>query len=352
MTVATDPTRRGIDTQGMFDATAAMPEQVEAAIEAGATVEGLPDGEGIANIVVLGMGGSGVAGDMLAALGEQFLPVTVVVAQWYDAPSFIDPTTLVFALSFSGNTEETLQAADEAQTSGARIVAVSRPDGQLAERADEWGVPHIPIPDGIPQPRAGLGALAIPPLVVLERLGLFAGAEEWARAAVTQLRRRRDQLVPDANPAAELARRIGRSLPIIYGASATGAVAATRWKTQVNENAKVPAFANAMPELCHNEVCGWGQHGDLTRQVFQLVLLRHDDEHPQDTRRFELVAGVMEEVVGAIHTVQAEGDGSLAQLLDLTLFGDFVSLHLAAQEGLDPGPVPILDEIKAALSHG
>ena len=338
----------------MFDATAALPEQVEAAVEAGATVEGLPDGEDIANIVVLGMGGSGVGRrPARRAWASSSCPVPVVVAKGYDAPSFVDPTTLVVALSFSGNTEETLQAADEAQTSGARIVAVSRPDGQLAERALEWGAPHIPIPDGIPQPRAGLGALAIPPLVVLERLGLFAGAD-----GVGPSRGRPAQAA--ARPARPPTRTRPPSWPAASGAACrsstarrrTGAVAATRWKTQVNENAKVPAFANAMPELCHNEICGWGQHGDLTRQVFQLVLLRHDDEHPQDTRRFELVAGVMDEVVGAIHTVQAEGDGALAQLLDLALFGDFVSLHLAAQEGLDPGPVPILDEIKAALAHG
>jgi glucose/mannose-6-phosphate isomerase len=346
-----DPTRRGIDTLGMFDATARLPEQVAAAVELGRAVEGLPDGDSIANIVVLGMGGSGVAGDLLAAVGQQFLPVPVTVVKGYDAPSFIDRTTLVFALSFSGDTEETLQAVDEAQTSGASIVAVAR-GGQLADRAGEWGVPLIGVPDDIPQPRAGLGALAVPPLIVLERMGLFPGAEGWVDSAVTQLRRRRDQLVADENPAEGLARRVGRCLPIIYGASATGAVAATRWKTQCNENAKVAAFANAVPELCHNEIAGWGQHGDLTRQVFHLVLLRHDDEHPQEARRFDLLAGLMEEVVGDIHTVRAEGEGSLAQVLDLMFFGDFVSLHLAAQEGLDPGPVPVLDEIKAALSHG
>jgi glucose/mannose-6-phosphate isomerase len=351
VTELTDPTRRGIDTLGMFEATAGLPEQVEAAVELGRGVEGLPAGEGVANIVVLGMGGSGVAGDLLAAVGQQFLPVPVTVVKGYDAPSFIDRTTLVFALSFSGDTEETLQAVDEAQTSGARIIAVAR-GGQLAERAGEWGVPLIGVPEDIPQPRAGLGALAIPPLIVLERMGLFPGADGWAQSAVTQLRRRRDQLVADGNPAEVMARRIGRSLPIIYGASAVGAVAAARWKTQCNENAKVAAFANAMPELCHNEIAGWGQHGDLTRQVFQVVCLRHDDEHPQEARRFDLLAGIMEEVVGDIHTVRAQGEGALAQLLDLILFGDFVSLHLAGQEGLDPGPVPVLDEIKAALSHG
>jgi len=346
----TDPTRRGIDSLGMHEATAGFPEQVEAAVSVGMEVDGLPIGESVANILVLGMGGSGIAGDVLAAVGQQFLSVPVVVAKGYDAPSFVDASTLVIALSFSGDTEETLQAVEEAQTGGGQILAVTH-GGQLAELAAEWGAPVLRIPDGIPMPRAGLGALAIPPLIALERMGLFSGAHDWVACAVAQLKRRRDQLVAPGNPAAELARRIGRTMPIIYGASAAGAVAATRWKAQCNENAKLPAFANAIPELCHNEVCGWGQNGDLTRQVFQLVMLRHDDEHPQEARRFDLVERALDEVVGAVHTVRAEGDGVLAQLLDLCLFGDFVSLHLAAQEGLDPGPVPILDELKAALAQ-
>ncbi len=101
-------------------------------------------------------------------------------------------------------------------------------------------------------------------------------------------------------------------------------MAAERWKTQFNENAKVAAFANAVPELTHNEVCGWGQDGDVTRQVFQLFVLRHDFEHPQVAARLDLVDEVLDEVVGAVHAVVAEGDGALAQLLDLMLVGDFV----------------------------
>ena len=112
----------------------------------------------------------------------------------------------------------------------------------------------------------------------------------------------------------------GRSRSI-YGGGPIGAVAAVRWKCQVNENAKAPAFANRLPELCHNEVAGWGQHGDVTRQVLTLVQLRHDFEHPQVGRRFELVDDLVDEVVGAIHDVQAEGDGPLAQLFDLVLHG-------------------------------
>lgn len=351
MASRTDPTRRGIDTLGMRDATFALPEQVADAVAVGEAVTGLPAGDGIANILVLGMGGSGIAGDLIAAVGEQFLPVPIVVCKGYDSPSFVDSDTLVIAVSFSGETEETIQAAEEAQASGARLLTVGQ-GGRLAELMTEGGAPHLTVPDTIPMPRAGLGALAVPPMIVLERMGLFPGAHGWVSAAVEQLKRRRDQLAADANPAAELARRLGRSLPIVYGAGAVGSVAAQRWKAQVNENAKVPAFANAVPELCHNEIAGWGQHGDLTRQVFQLLLLRHDDEHPQEARRFDLVAGILDEVVGAVHTIVAEGEGPLAQVLDLVLYGDVVSLELAAQEGLDPGPVPVLDELKAALSHG
>ncbi|MER3453042.1 MAG: bifunctional phosphoglucose/phosphomannose isomerase, partial [Acidimicrobiia bacterium] len=125
-----------------------------------------------------------------------------------------------------------------------------------------------------------------------------------------------------------------------------------RWKTQFNENAKIPAFWNTQPELCHNEVAGWGQHGDLTRQVVTLVALRHDDEHPQVQRRFELVYELMEEVVASIVEVRAEGEGMLAQLFDLILVGDFTSLHLAFREGVDPGPVPALDHLKTSLASG
>jgi glucose/mannose-6-phosphate isomerase len=122
-----------------------------------------------------------------------------------------------------------------------------------------------------------------------------------------------------------------------------------RWKGQFNENAKVPSFANRVPELTHNEICGWGQHGDVTRQIFSLVLLRHDHEHAQTTRRLELVAEICDEVVADVLTIEAEGDTRLAQLFDLVLLGDYVSLELAILSGVDPGPVPILDEIKERL---
>ncbi|MGH9246417.1 MAG: bifunctional phosphoglucose/phosphomannose isomerase [Acidimicrobiales bacterium] len=339
-----------LDTLGMFEAAAGLPEQVESAVGLSGDLDGLPDHDEIEHIVVLGMGGSGIAGDVLAAVAGPFMPVPVVVCKGYEPPSFVSEGTLCFALSFSGTTEETLEAASTAAVAGARMVVVAR-GGELGELAEGWQAPYVRLPDGIPMPRAGIGALAIPPLVVLEQVGLFPGATEWIGLAIEQLKRRRDELVADTNPARDVARRIGRTLPIIYGGGELGGVAALRWKNQVNENAKAPAFVGVIPELTHNEVCGWGQHGDVTRQVFTLVELRHDHEHPQVMRRFDLVRDWVEEVVASIETVEAHGEGALAQLFDLILVGDFVSLWLAFQEGVDPGPVPVLDSIKAALAQ-
>ena len=336
------------DSLDMFGLARAFPEQVASSVDAAASVAGLPAGDEIDNVLVLGMGGSGIAGDVVTAIGGPFVPVPMVVAKGYAPPSFVGPGTLCFAVSFSGGTEETIEAAQAAAAAGARMVVVSV-GGELGELAPAWQAPHIPLPGHIPMPRAGLGALAVPMLLVLEQVGLFPGASSWIDAAVTRLRARRDALVA-GDVAQRIARAIDRTVPLIVGAGPLGAVAALRWKTQVNENAKAPAFAATIPELCHNEICGWGQHGDMTRQVFTLVELRHDEEHPQELRRFDLVREIMAEVVHDVVEVRAVGEGPLAQLFDLTLVGDFVSLHMAAQEGIDPGPVPVLEDMKRALA--
>ena len=346
--VAASPLR--VDSLDMWGATAGLPEQVEAALAGAKGVAGLPNHRQVENVVVLGMGGSGIAGDVLLAVAAPFMPVPVTVVKGYELPDYVGANSLVFAMSFSGDTEETLEAVGQAYESGAALVVVSS-GGQLGRLAGEWQVPVIGVPAEIPQPRAALGAMAIPPLVVLEEIGLFPGAVHWAKLAVRQLRRRRDQLVKPGNLAEDVARRIGRTIPLIHSSQALGAAAALRWKAQVNENAKAPAFFNVYPELCHNEIAGWGQNGDVTRQVFTLVNLRHDAEHPQVARRFDLVSDVLREVLAGIVEVRAAGEGDLAQLLDLAIIGDFVSLQMAGHEDIDPGPIPVLVELKERLAE-
>lgn len=337
-----------VDTLGMWDAFAGLPDQVEAAVAAAQAVDGLPDPKGITNVLVLGMGGSGIAGDFLTVTAGPFMSLPVVVVKNYTTPSYVSESTLVMAVSASGNTAETIEATITAASLGGQVVAVTG-GGRLGELAGSWGAPVIPVDPTIPMPRAGLGAVGIPPLVVLERMGFFPGAGEWIGLAVEQLRRRGAELTGPASPALDLARRIGRTLPIIYGGGGTGDVAARRWKTQINENAKVPAFSNTVPELCHNEVVGWGQHGDVTRQVFSLVFLRHDDEHPAVGETFAVLSEMIGEVVSDIHEVEAGGDGVIAQVLDMMMFGDAVSLEMAGLEGIDPGPIPAIAELKSRL---
>lgn len=339
---------QAVDSLDMFGAAFSLPDQIEDAVRLTRDVEGLPSANGVDAVLIMGMGGSGIGGDVAAAVVAPHCPVPVVVSKHYECPAWVGPDTLVLASSFSGNTEETVGAATAAAEAGARIVAFAS-GGELARLAGEWDAPLVPFDPSIPMPRAGIGAVSVSPLVVLERMGLATEIAEQVDAAVAQLRTRSSDLAGDDNPAAAMARRIGRTLPLVYGGGALGEVAGWRWKGQFNENPKVASWCNRVPELTHNEVAGWAVHGDVTRQVFTLLLLRHDFEHPQVGKRFDILAEVCDEIVADVLGVSAEGDGRLAQFMDLTLYGDLVSLHMAVELGVDPGPIPLLDDIKARL---
>lgn len=333
----------------MFEAAAGLPEQLASAAAAARGRPGLPPLSDVHQVAVLGMGGSGIAGAVLAAVGHSSLPVPLILVDGYEPPRSVGPGTLCFAVSFSGDTEETVAAARAAHDRGAMIVAVTS-GGELGTLAAETGAPVYGVPEGIPWPRAGIGAVSAPLLVACEEIGLLPGASAAIAAAVEQMVSRRSTLVAgDGGPAVEIARKIGRTIPVVYGAMPSGAVAARRWKTQVNENTKSPAFFATQPDLCHNEICGWGQQGDVTRQVVTIVDLRTDHDHPRVAARFDLVDEIVREAVAGIVTVRAEGSGVLAQLFDLVMVGDFVSLHLAVREGVDPGPIPVLTELKEKL---
>jgi glucose/mannose-6-phosphate isomerase len=186
-------------------------------------------------------------------------------------------------------------------------------------------------------------------LMTLAHMGIIPDVVSTLDGTLSSLCRRRDALLADGSPAEEVARIIGRTIPLIYGSTGMTGVAARRWKTQVNENAKTPAFWAVQPELSHNEVAGWGQHGDVTRQVFSLITLRHAGEHPGVARRFARVIEATDEVMANVIPVWAEGEDDLSRFFDLSLFGDFVSLHMAGREGIDPGPTPALSDVEAAF---
>jgi len=343
-----------VDTLGVGDALSAMPEQLASAHETAGKVpaSSLPDASRFDRIVTLGMGGSGIAGNILQAVGTATVPVPVTVLKHYRTPAFVGESTLAFALSYSGDTEETVEMARGALAAGATLIAISS-GGELARLAHEHGALHVPCPDDIVMPRLALGALVAPLFVVLFRMGMLPEAHAGLLRAQEQVARRRDQCKPsvvgDRNPARALARKIGRTIPIVYGSGGLGGVAALRWKQSVNENAKAPAFWNEYPELDHNEVCGWGQHGDVTRQVFTLVELRHGLEHTRLEARSVATRELIDEALVQVLTVDAEGEGRLAQLLDLVAVGDWTSYYLALDNDVDPGPIDAIAQLKSSL---
>jgi glucose/mannose-6-phosphate isomerase len=343
-----------VDSMSVGAALAALPEQLAAAHERAGKLDRarLPDPATVDNVVVCGMGGSGVVGDVVQAVGTATLPVPLTVLKYYRTPAFVGPRTLAFAVSYSGNTEETVEMARGAVAAGAQLVTVSR-GGALAELARENNALHLACAPDIAMPRLALGELLAPVAVALFRLGMLPEAHAALVKAQQQLERRRDTCRPEVdvghNPARELARRIGRTIPIVYGAGGLGGVAAMRWKQSINENAKAPAFWNVFPELDHNEICGWGQHGDVTRQVFTLLELRHGLEHEQLERRVTATREIVDEALHQVLTVNAEGEGRLAQVLDLMYVGDWTSYYLALANDVDPGPIDAITTLKSRL---
>lgn len=334
-----------LDSTGLREHVLARPEQLTAVLASVEDVEGLPSRQDVGAVVVVGSGEAALAGDLIAAVAGPFMAVPFVVHRGYELPSFVGPDTLVISLSASGTTAETLAPTEAAFEAGAALVSVTRPDGQLAALSEAWRTPVVAV-DPATSPRTELVPLAIPPLLLLEDLGLFPGAREWVVRAAAQLVRRREEIAAGRDPAAAIARTVGRTFPVVHAAGPLGLVAARRWTHQFNLSAKIPAFASALPDLCHNQIAGWGQHGDVTRQVFTRIDLRHDHEHPDDAGRFEQVGEMTLEVVADVARLDAEGEGALAQLLDLIFVGDLCAVDLAVDAGVDPGPVPAVEALR------
>jgi glucose/mannose-6-phosphate isomerase len=294
-----------------------------------------------AGVLVCGMGGSAVGGDLAAAALGDRLTRPMHTVRGYGLPSWATPEWTVLAISYSGNTEETLACFDAAEALGARRIVVST-GGALTDAARAAGVPVIGLP-GILQPRA---AVAYMFAVAAEAAALAgAGPSLHTEIDVTAgfLEREAETL---KSRAAEIAERLESVPPVIYGADLTAPVA-MRWKTQINENAKLPAFYAELPEADHNELCGWVGVPDAGN--FSAVLLEDSDQHPRERRRFELTADSIAASGAEVVRLETAGETRVERLLWATMLGDLVSVELADARGVDPKPVEAIESFKAAL---
>ncbi len=306
----------------------------------------------ISSIAVLGMGGSGIGGDLLKTVLTENATVPVQVVKGYKLPRFIGKDTLVFAVSYSGNTEETISAFSEAVSRGSRIIAVTS-DGLLEKLAQESGANVIKIPSGF-QPRAALGYLFFPILITASKLDIVPSLEGDINETLTILEKLSENLSSkrkiSENTAKQLAVNLFGKIPVVYGIEGATMPAALRWKCQFNENSKVQAFWNFFPELNHNEIVGWELLKETTKK-FSLVILRDRDEHPQITKRVKATRELIKDHLDSIYEVWCEGDSKLARILSILYKGDFVSIYLALLNGVDPTPVKRITLLKKRLAE-
>ena len=340
-----------VDPDDMLGRIAELPQQCR---DAWANVQSLelpPKHHQISNIVVLGMGGSAIGGDMLRALAEPECVLPIVINRDYTVPAFVNVETLVVASSYSGNTEETLAAFEEASKRGATLLAITT-DGKLAQRARELGVPLLTF-HYQSQPRAALGYSIVSLIGMMQRLGFIADKAadlEEAIACMEALQEEIWESVPVAeNPAKQLVKRLYGHLPVVCGSGHLAEVA-HRWKTQFNENAKAWSFFEQLPELTHNAVVGYQFPEELAERIL-VVILTSSLDHPRNKARFQVTQEILTKRGIAHETIQPRGESPLAQMLSAIHFGDYVSYYLALLYEVNPTPVKAIDYLKERLAQ-
>lgn len=299
-------------------------------------------------LVVAGMGGSAIGGVLArAALGDH-ASRPILAARAYGLPPWTTPDTTVLCASYSGETEETLACYEAAGALGARRVVVTT-GGRLAAMAREDGVPVIPLPGGF-QPRCAVAYMIVSALEVAALSGSaprLAAEIDVAAAHTLKLVVEWGPDSPEDSLAKTIARALVGTIPMIAGSALTAPIA-YRWKTQINENAKMPAFSHELPELNHNELVGWGAAAEVGR--FSAVFLDDCDIHPRVKSRIRLTERAVADAATATFRVQTRGETAVERVVSLVLLGDLVSLYMAVLRGLDPSPVPVIEALKMGLA--
>ena len=319
-----------IDNSNMLKVIEDFPQQCKTALELtkGMSVTGRID-----NIVVAGMGGSAICGDLLKIYLHD-LKIPVFVVRDYKVPIFVDENTLVFAVSYSGNTEETISAFRDAANKKAKIVAVTS-GGQLASIAKKV----IKVPGGM-QPRAALGYLFFPLIGTLVNSNVIEVSPNEIKEMLAILSEADDF----KSVGEKIAKKIGQKTPIVYASELFGAVA-YRWKTQFNENSKIAAFCHAFSEMNHNEIAGYQT---MSKNNFFAIIIRDKDDNERIKKRMDITKDIISTKI-EVEEVHTKGEHLLSRIFSAVYYGDFVSYYLAIANKIDPTPVTVIENLKKKL---
>ncbi|MBI2845948.1 MAG: bifunctional phosphoglucose/phosphomannose isomerase [Chloroflexi bacterium] len=302
--------------------------------------------------IILGMGGSAIGGDLLRGLVSDSCPLPIFLLRDYSLPHFAGSRTLVIASSFSGDTEETLFAFQQALQRDCKTLAIST-GGRLAQLAEGSAVPLLTF-NYPPPPRAATGFSLVLLLGVFYHLGLIPDPspdlEEGIALLESGISQFREEVPTSQNPAKQLAEKIQGRIPVFWGAEHLHPVA-RRWKTQANENSKLAAFFEALPEIHHNAVVGLRFPTDLAQKIF-VVVLTSNLLHPRNLLRVQVTAEVLAKEKIPYQVIEVLGETRLAEVLWGVLLGDYVSLYLAARNGVDPSEIEVISQIKKRMAEG
>jgi len=341
-----------VDKANMLDGLARFPDQIKEAL---AIAEATPRFNylKIDNVIVAGMGASAISGDIMMNLFRDKLDVPLFVNREYDLPKWVNKDTLVICISYSGNTDETLSSFKIASQKKCKLICIST-GGKLQELAEKREVPFVKIPAGI-QPRAATAYLLFPSIIFLKKIGLLKTAiesdiEETIAVTTDFVATHNKSIAEENNPAKQLAKKLYDTIPQIYGWGVYTPIA-IRWRHQLNENSKIIARTDIVPECNHNDLVGWSGNPDVSKK-FSCVLFRDKDEESLDmTTRLNFMKDLFCNTAGNLIEVSPKGKSQLAKMMYLMCLGDFTSCYLAVLRGVDPSPVDIIKDLKKRLAE-
>jgi glucose/mannose-6-phosphate isomerase len=301
------------------------------------------------SVAVVGMGGSAIGGDLAGSYLSRDLPVPLAVVRDYEVPAFVSSETLLIAVSYSGNTEETLTALKSARERGSKTICIGS-GGALADLAQSNSLPFLAVPPDMP-PRCAVAHLTASIALSVSSAFQITGVDEDIEEAAQVLKEMRQDLDPSVsskkNRAKKIAAKCVHRLPVIYSAAMLTDAVARRWSTQVNENAKSLCHFNALPELDHNEIVGWGLPREVSYGSY-VVFLDTGDLSDQLRKRLKVTKEVISQVAET-ERVTSKGSGRFARLFSLVYLGDYVSFYLAMLNGVDPTPIERIDYLKRKI---
>ena len=340
------------DESSMLELIESFPDQCQDAKRIGDEFE-LPEGfkRSYKNIVFAGLGGSAIGADLVRSYISEDARIPVLVNRNYTLPNFVTEDTLVIVSSYSGNTEETLSAYNEAVSRGSNVIVITS-GGKLGKTAKAAGLPCLEIPEGFP-PRCALGYSFFPLLTVLAKIGIIKDQAGSIDDAIRNLRRLKNSSIGykvshKDNPAKKMAAEIFGRFPVIYGSQDHMDAVVTRWRGQLAENSKTLSSGHLFPEMNHNEIVGWENPKKVLKESVAIIL-RDSADHPRIAKRMDATKDLLKRGKIKVLEVSSTGKELLARIFSLVYIGDFISFYLAVLNGIDPTPIEKITYIKRKL---